>query len=103
MFRTTFLSALVLVLAAGCAESEPAKPMPPVAKVPLADAVGLAQQHSQGRAIRAEYEQQKDGKWVYDVEVAKGVAAIEVRIDATTGAVLATRDAARDDEEQDED
>ena len=102
MIRTSVLSTLVLILAAGCAEAEPAQSVPPAAKVSLIEAIAAAKQHSPGKATRAEYEQQKDGKWVYDIEVASGATATEVKIDATSGAVLGTRDATRGDNEQDD-
>jgi uncharacterized membrane protein YkoI len=103
MSRTTVLLALILILGAGCTQAEPPRPLPPSANVSLLDAIKSAQQHSQGRAIRAEYEQQKDGKWVYDVEVANGATLTEVKIDANDGAIVGTRDAKQRDDEKDGD
>lgn len=53
-----------------------------------------AEQHTRGKAVQAELEDE-NGKLVYEVEVMKGATAMDVKIDATTGAVLS----AKDDEE----
>jgi uncharacterized membrane protein YkoI len=103
MSRTTALLALTLLLGASCANAEPPKALPPAAKVSMVDAINAAQQHSQGRAIRAEYEQQKDGKWAYEIKVASGTALTEVKIDANDGAVVSTRDAKQRGQEEDDD
>jgi uncharacterized membrane protein YkoI len=59
------------------------------AKVSLADAVNVAQQHASGRAARAEYEHSKQG-WVYDVEVVSGRKVFDVRVDAAKGTVISS-------------
>jgi hypothetical protein len=53
----------------------------------LAQSVTIAEQHLQGRALRARLERASAG-WVYDVEVAKGGRAFDVRVDANSGRVL---------------
>lgn len=69
------------------------------AKTSLAQAVTVAEQHSSGKAIRAEYEQSKQG-WVYDVEVVSGVKIFDVRVDADKGTVISSAEdkADRDDD-----
>lgn len=101
MSRSIALVALALALAAGSAHAEPDRTSPPPAKISLTEAVRIAEQHSQGKAIRAEYERKKDGKWVYDITVANGAALTEVTIDTTDGVIVSARDA-RDDEKDDD-
>jgi uncharacterized membrane protein YkoI len=73
------------------------------AKVGLQQAVAIAEGHVGGKAARAEYEQTKAGKWVFDVEVVKGAAVMDVTVDATSGNVLAAAaDAADKDDDHDE-
>lgn len=74
------------------------------AKVGLSQAVTTAEQHAGGKASRAEFEKSK-GRWVFDVEVVAGKKAIDVKVDPTTGKVLAMTDdkADRDDEHDAED
>ena len=59
------------------------------AKIGLAQAVTIAESHVRGKAVRAEYED-RQGQWVFEVEVARGVGVMDVTIDAATGAVLAS-------------
>ena len=68
------------------------------AKIPLAQAVTTAEQHVNGRASRAEYENSKQG-WVYDVEVVSGAKVFDVRVDADKGTVISSAEdkADRDD------
>lgn len=61
------------------------------AKFTLAQAVTTAEQHVQGRASRAEYER-NNGVWAYDVEVVSGQKVFDVKVDANTGAVLASNE-----------
>lgn len=60
------------------------------AAISLGAAVATAEQHVQGRAVRAEYERQKDGQWVYEIEVAGASGVFDVKIDAQKGTVLAS-------------
>lgn len=53
----------------------------------LAQAAVIAEQYVHGRALRAQLERASTG-WIYDVEVAKGGRAFNVRLDANTGRVL---------------
>ena len=58
-----------------------------------------AEQHAQGKASRAEYEDSKQG-WVYDVEVVSGSKVFDVKVDANKGTVLSS---AEDDADEDGD
>ncbi len=71
------------------------------AKVSLTQAVSAAERHVGGQAARAEYEND-DGQPVFEVEVVKGSTVMDVKVDPTSGAVIAaTGDQA--DHEEDED
>ena len=69
------------------------------AKIPLVQAVTTAEQHANGKATRAEYEQSRQGR-VYDVEVVNGAKVFDVRVDADKGTVISSAEdtADRDDE-----
>jgi len=69
------------------------------ARVSLASAVETAEKHVQGKAMQAEFEQQKGGQWVYDVEVAGASGVFKVKIDADKGTVIAAKPDARDDDD----
>jgi uncharacterized membrane protein YkoI len=103
--RLAFFAALLALstaplLAAG-AESKNDATAGPRAAIALAQAVTAAEQHAGGRAVRAEYEQTRRG-WAYDVEVLANGEVFDVRVDATTGAVLeSSRDVADRDDGQD--
>jgi uncharacterized membrane protein YkoI len=60
------------------------------ARISLVTAVTTAEQHVQGKAVRAEYEQRKDGQWVYEIEVAAPSGVFDVKIDADKGTVIAS-------------
>ena len=74
------------------------------AKIPLAQAVTAAEQHANGTAARAEYENSKQG-WVYDVEVVNGAKVFDVRVDADKGTVISSAEdtADRDDDHDKQD
>ena len=59
------------------------------AKIPLTQAVAVAEQHAKGKASRAEYENSKQGR-VYDVEVMSGQKVFYVRVDADKGTVISS-------------
>ena len=69
------------------------------AKIPLAQAISIAEQHVNGKAARAEYENSARG-WVYDVEVVSGLKVFDVKIDADKGTVVSSAEdtADRDDD-----
>ncbi|MCL6486075.1 MAG: PepSY domain-containing protein [Janthinobacterium lividum] len=71
------------------------------AKIPLAQAVTTAEQHANGKATRAEYENSKQG-WVYDVEVVSGAKVFDVKVDADKGTVISSaEDKADHDDDHD--
>jgi uncharacterized membrane protein YkoI len=70
------------------------------AKTSMAQAIVAAEQKVQGKAARAEFEQTKGGKWVFDVEVVNGNKVFDVTVDADSGAVIA---AVEDQTDQDDD
>lgn len=57
------------------------------AKITLAQAVASAEQHTGGRATKAELERHK-GTTAFEVEVVKGNAVSNVMVDAADGKVL---------------
>ena len=69
------------------------------AKISLAQAVTSAEQHANGKATHAEYENSKQG-WVYDVEVVSGAKVFDVKVDADQGTVISSAEdkADRDDD-----
>lgn len=71
------------------------------AKIPLAQAVTAAEQHANGKASRAEYENTKQG-WVYDVEVVSGAKVFDVKVDADKGTVITSTED-KNDRDDDED
>lgn len=96
MYRYIKLSVLAVLVAAGVAAAYAANgdgendAMSIVhAPVTLAQAATTAEQHVHGKAVRAEYENSRQG-WVYDVEVAGDGKAYDVRVDANRGTVLAS-------------
>lgn len=58
------------------------------ANISMTQAIATAEQHTCGKASRAEYEKHK-GQWIFDVEVVKTAKTMDVSIDATSGKVLA--------------
>lgn len=71
------------------------------AKTSLIQAITAAEQHVNGKAVRAEYEQTKAG-WAYDVEVANGAKVFDVRVDADKGTVISsTQDKVDQDDSHD--
>jgi uncharacterized membrane protein YkoI len=72
------------------------------AKIPLAQAVTAAEQHVNGRAARAEFENSRQG-WVYDIEVVSGAKVFDVKVDADKGTVISSAEDKNDaDDEKDE-
>lgn len=72
------------------------------AKIALNQAVAVAEQHANGKATKAEYENSKQG-WVYDVEVVSGTKVFDVKVDADKGTVISSaEDKADRDDDQDE-
>jgi uncharacterized membrane protein YkoI len=74
------------------------------AKITMIQAVTAAEQHANGKAARAEYEQAKAG-WVYDVEVVSGAKVFDVKVDADKGTIISSVEdkADRDDDHDQKD
>ncbi len=73
------------------------------AQVSLSQAISSAEQHTGGKAARAEFEHTRTG-WVYDVEIVNGSKKVDVRVDPTSGTVISVVDDKMDrDDEHDED
>jgi uncharacterized membrane protein YkoI len=96
MYRYTKLSLLTIAIAASGTVAYAAKVGMEndalaiiKAKIPLAQAVTVAEQHANGKASRAEYENSKQG-WVYEVEVVSGAKVFDVRVDANKGTVISS-------------
>ena len=71
------------------------------AKISLTQAVTAAEQHVGGRASKAEYERH-EGQWVFDIEVVKDKKVMDVKVDPTSGKVIAaTEDKADHDDDHD--
>ena len=74
------------------------------AKTSLTQAVTTAEQHANGKAARAEYENSKHG-WVFDVEVVSGSKVFDVKVDSDKGTVISSEEdkADRDDDHDEKD
>jgi uncharacterized membrane protein YkoI len=73
------------------------------AKISLVTAITTAEQHVQGKAVRAEYKQRKDGQWIYEIEVAAASGVFDVKIDADKGTVIASTADKVDTDDKDDD
>jgi len=58
------------------------------AKIGLTQAVIAAEHHVDGKASRAEYERH-NGQWVFDVEVVTGSKVLDVKVDPSSGKIIA--------------
>ena len=72
------------------------------AKISLGQAITSAEQHTGGKAAKAEFEQTKAG-WAYEVEIVNGGKTVDVRVNPDTGTVISAVDDKIDqDNEHDE-
>ena len=70
---------------------------PPAAAIGLVQAIQAAEQHTAGRAVRAEYEPSGMPRvWAYDIEVVAGAKTFDVKVDATKGTVISSKEDAID-------
>lgn len=67
------------------------------AKVTLTQAITAAEQHVQGRAIKAELDNE-NGKLVYEVEVVKQNMATDVKVDSADGRIVSAKADPRDED-----
>jgi uncharacterized membrane protein YkoI len=108
MYRYTKLSLVAIAIAATSALAHAAEGNMEndalaisKAKIPLTQAVTVAEHHANGKASRAEYENSKQG-WVYDVEVVSEAKVFDVRVDAEKGTILSSaEDLADHDDDHD--
>lgn len=59
------------------------------ARTSLTQAITTAEQHLNGKAVHAEFENSKHG-WIYEVEVVAGAKVFDVKIDANKGTVISS-------------
>lgn len=59
------------------------------AKISLTQAMAAAEQHVGGQASKAEYEHEQSQS-VFEVEVVKGKSVMDVKVDPTSGQVIAS-------------
>ncbi len=99
ILATVLASAGAAAYAAGTMENDAAAIAQ--AKIPLTQAITVAEQYVGGKAARAEYEKIKTG-WAYDVEVVSGAKVFDVKVDADKATVISsTEDKADRDDEND--
>lgn len=108
MYRYTKLSLLAIAIATTGAVAYAAKDADndalaiSHARIALAQAVTIAEQHVNGRASRAEYEHSRHGG-AYEVEVVSGPKVFDVRVNADQGTIMSsTEDKADHEEDGDE-
>jgi uncharacterized membrane protein YkoI len=59
-------------------------------KISLTQAISAAEQHTNGKAVRAELEDE-NGTIVYGVEVLSGTKAMDVKVDVRDGKILSSQ------------
>ena len=108
MFRSLTAASSALLPTAAVASTETpsaaANVAGPIAsaRITLKAAVAVAEKHANGKAVRAQCEKQKDGSWIYDVEVKADTRVTHVKVDPDKGAVAAsTADQADHDDDGD--
>jgi uncharacterized membrane protein YkoI len=74
----------------------------PYTAISLDAAVAAAEKYAHGNAIGADYEKQKDGKWVYEIEVRSGLKVFDVKVDAEKGTVIASTESKADADNRDD-
>jgi uncharacterized membrane protein YkoI len=107
MFRYTKIAIVAIALATAGAMAYAAKTVEndamaiTHATIPMTQAITVAEQHANGKAARAEYEQTRGG-WAYDVEVVSGTKVFDVKVDAEKGTVISSvEDKADHDDDHD--
>lgn len=110
MFRSPKIAVLAIALATAGAVAYAANTIEndalsiSNAKVPMTQAITVAEQHANGKAARAEYEHTTAG-WAYDVEVVSGSKVFDVRVNANSGVVISSVEdkSDRDDDHDEQD
>ncbi|WP_313951389.1 PepSY domain-containing protein [Accumulibacter sp.] len=59
------------------------------AKIPIAQAISIAEKQHTGRASQAEFEHTKQGA-IYEIEVVAGAKVFDVKVDADKGTILSS-------------
>lgn len=59
--------------------------------ISLTQAINAAEQHAQGKAVKAEFEHARQGAH-YEVEVVSGTKVFDVRVDAQKGSVISSKE-----------
>lgn len=72
------------------------------AKISLTQAITAAEGHTQGKAVKAEFEQTKSGH-VFEVEIVKGTQVFDVVVDADKGSIVSSKLDKEDHDEKDND
>jgi uncharacterized membrane protein YkoI len=74
----------------------------PYATISLDAAVTAAEKYAHGNAVHADYEKQKDGQWIYEIEVRSGPKVFDVKVDAEKGTVIASTEGKADADDEDD-
>jgi uncharacterized membrane protein YkoI len=74
----------------------------PYATISLDAAVTAAEKYARGNAVHADYEKQKDGQWIYEIEVRSGPKVFDVKVDAEKGTVIASTEGKADADDEDD-
>ncbi len=74
----------------------------PYAAISLDAAVAAAEKYAHGNAVYADYQKQKDGLWVYEIEVRSGARVFDVKVDAEKGTVIASTEGKADADDRDD-
>src|SRR5260370_22446120 len=72
------------------------------AAISLDAAVAAAEKYAHGNAVYADYQKQKDGLWVYEIEVRSGARVFDVKVDAEKGTVIASTEGKADADDRDD-
>lgn len=90
-------SAGVVAVAANKMENDAANLA--TANISLSQAIASAEQHTGGKAAKAEFEHTKSG-WAYDVEIVNGAKTVDVRVNSDTGTVISAVDDKMDQDDE---
>lgn len=86
----TALGTAVAFASSGARERDKDAAVLAQAKISLTQAIATAEQHVQGKAVRAQLEDE-NGALVYGVEVVKGTQVTDVKVNGDDGLVLSSQ------------
>ncbi|MCB1771442.1 MAG: PepSY domain-containing protein [Candidatus Competibacteraceae bacterium] len=91
VYQVALAALATTVLGSACAAALPENDALAVAsaKISLTQAIAAAEQQVGGKASKAEYEHE-NGQSVFEVEVVKDQSVMDVKVDPTSGQVLAS-------------